>query len=140
MEADAAFFAAAAGMLRKNDRAGVEPGVTAEQAVKQFMSKDLAAGEIVDVLALAGDDRPNLSVLSDQFLDTLGGAGSPRTTCAGGSLERLVADEVRVQERQNPLQAASRAATASRGAPRRRGRTPASSGSRCMRPAIPTPR
>ena len=33
------------------------------------MSEGLAAGEVVDVLGLADEDRPEISVLSDEFLD-----------------------------------------------------------------------
>ena len=46
----------------------------AEQAVKQFFSDGLAAGEVVDVFGLADKDRPEISVLSDEFLDNIGSA------------------------------------------------------------------
>jgi type I restriction enzyme R subunit len=98
------FFAAAAGIIRKIERTGVDPSANAEQAVKQFFSEGLAAGEVIDVVALAGEDRPNLSVLSDDFLDTLG-QRVPQENLRKRLLEKLLADEIVIRERQNPMQA-----------------------------------
>ncbi len=103
-QTDAVFFAAAAGIIRKTERIGVDPSANAEQAVKQFFSEGLAAAEVIDVLALAGDDRPNLSVLSDDFLDTLG-QRVPQENLRKRLLEKLLADEIVIRERQNPMQA-----------------------------------
>ena len=50
----------------------------AEQAVRQFLSEGLAAGEVVDVFGLADKDRPEISVLSDDFLDSIGAQTGPR--------------------------------------------------------------
>ena len=43
----------------------------AEQAIRQFMSEGLAAGDIVETLQIAEQDRPDISVLSDEFLDSI---------------------------------------------------------------------
>jgi type I restriction enzyme, R subunit len=59
---------------------------------------------VIDVLALAGEDRPNLSVLSDDFLDTLG-QRVPQENLRKRLLEKLLADEIVIRERQNPMQA-----------------------------------
>jgi hypothetical protein len=50
-----------------------------ERAVSQFVSEGLAAGEVIDVFELAGEDRPRISVLSDGFLDKITTGTSPIT-------------------------------------------------------------
>ena len=47
------------------------PSREATRAVEQFFSDGLAGGEIVDVFAIASEDRPEISVLSDEFLDDI---------------------------------------------------------------------
>ena len=70
------FFAATAKMLRAFhvDEGGRAGGASREarRAVEQFFSDGLAGGEIVDVFDIAGDQRPEISVLSDAFLDDIG--------------------------------------------------------------------
>jgi type I restriction enzyme R subunit len=57
--------------LRKITGQNGQASPAAEQAVRQFMSEGLAAGEIFDVLAATDRDRPEISVLSDEFLDSI---------------------------------------------------------------------
>jgi len=46
-----------------------------EQALKQLYSEGLAAGEVVDVYELIGESRPEISILSDAFLEKLAHSG-----------------------------------------------------------------
>jgi type I restriction enzyme, R subunit len=102
------FFATVAKVLRM---ALIEEGTTsgpasaqAEQAVKQFFSEGLGAGEIVDVFEIAGADRPEISVLSDEFLDNIGTRVSqPELQVA--LLRKLLKNEVSVRLRANQTQA-----------------------------------
>lgn len=68
---EAGFFNRLAAEVRKITVPDWQASKQAEQAVRQFMSEGLAAGEIVDVFGLADKDRPELSVLSDEFLNSL---------------------------------------------------------------------
>jgi len=69
------FFATVAKVLRlalaKESADGAAPSPQAEQAVKQFFSGGLAGGEIIDIFEVAGQQRPEISVLSDDFLDNI---------------------------------------------------------------------
>jgi type I restriction enzyme R subunit len=70
------FFATVAKVLRSalvddDQTTGGGPSREARRAVEQFFSEGLAGGEIVDVFAIAGEDRPEISVLSDEFLDDI---------------------------------------------------------------------
>jgi type I restriction enzyme R subunit len=71
MTDDAAFFADVARSVRKYTAPEGEASDETKQAVKQFFSEGLAAGEVVDIFGLSGDERPEISVLSDEFLDSL---------------------------------------------------------------------
>lgn len=101
---DAAFFAAVAGALRKVGPSSGDPSPEAEQAVKQFFSEGLAAGEIVDVFELAGEERPEISILSDDFLEKV--AGTKNENLGVAVLRRLLDNEIRVRTKKNALQAA----------------------------------
>ena len=70
------FFAIVAKTLRlamedEAEETGAAPTEDSRRAVEQLFSEGLAGGEIVDVFAMAGENRPELSVLSDEFLDQI---------------------------------------------------------------------
>ena len=80
------------------------PSKDAEQAVKQFFSEGLGGGEILDVFAIAGQERPEISVLSDDFLDNIGTkVAKPELQVA--LLKKLLNGEVRARLRTNQTQA-----------------------------------
>ncbi|MCW3000651.1 MAG: type site-specific deoxyribonuclease, HsdR family [Solirubrobacterales bacterium] len=75
----------------------------ARRAVEQFFSEGLAGGEIVNVFEIAGEDRPELSVLSDEFLDDIGSKlKKPELQVA--LLKKLLAGEIRTRLRANQTQ------------------------------------
>ncbi len=98
------FFNQLGGALRKITAPSDQASKEAEQAVRQFFSEGLAAGEVLDVLAIADKDRPELSVLSDEFLDSIT-ERSERPNIQVRLLEKLLKDEVRAQVRRNAIQA-----------------------------------
>lgn len=98
------FFNRLAAEVRNIALPDAQASTEAEQAVRQFMSEGLAAGEVVDVLGLADKDRPELSVLSDEFLDTLPGRTEHRNVQVR-LLERLLQDEIKSRMRSNRIQA-----------------------------------
>jgi type I restriction enzyme R subunit len=93
----------AAAVVKLNQPEGAVSPET-EQAVKQFVSEGLSAGEVVDVFELAGAARPEISILSDEFLDKVTRA---ITQPAFGVqlLKRILEDEIRVRNRSNQMQA-----------------------------------
>lgn len=76
----------------------------AEQAVKQFVSEGLTAGEVLDVFELAGEARPEISILSDEFLDKIT-RGLNEPALATQILKKILTDEIRVRSRANAMQA-----------------------------------
>jgi type I restriction enzyme R subunit len=98
------FLKAVAAEVRKIATPTPHASPAAEQAVRQFMSEGLAAGEIADVLAIAGDERPDISVLSDEFLDRIT-AETEHPNIHLRLLEKLLKGEVRSRSRVNRTQA-----------------------------------
>jgi len=90
--------------VRKISVADTQASQEAEQAVRQFMSEGLAAGEIVDVFGLAAKERPELSVLSDEFLDSLT-AQPEHQNAQMRLLQKLLDDEIKGRMRSNRIQA-----------------------------------
>jgi type I restriction enzyme, R subunit len=105
VERDAEFFDAMAREVRAYATPEHQASPEAEQVIKQFISTGLAAGEIVDVLALSGKERPEVSVLSDDFLDEVTRKVTERPNLAVQAIRKLLNEEVRVQMRTNHLQA-----------------------------------
>lgn len=104
VEDDAVFFADVAATIRKHAKPQDQASPLAEQAVRQFFSQGLGAGEVVDVLQLAGHARPEVSVLSDAFLDDITHKiQQPELQIA--LLRKLLNDEIRSRGYQNSLQA-----------------------------------
>jgi type I restriction enzyme R subunit len=105
MRPDAAFFADVAGAVKKTVVPADQASGAAEQAVKQFFSEGLAAGEVIDVFALAGVERPELSVLSDEFLESIADR-VPNEGLGIALLRRLLDDQISVRRGRNQIQAA----------------------------------
>jgi type I restriction enzyme R subunit len=78
-------------------------GVELETAIGQLVNEAISADEVVDVYKLAGIETPELSILSDEFLDGLSTKEKPNLQM--GLLRRLLADQIRTVQRTNLVQA-----------------------------------
>jgi type I restriction enzyme, R subunit len=77
--------------------------VELETAIGQLVDEAVAADEVVDVYKLAGIDTPELSILSDEFLDGLTTKDKPSLQM--GLLRRLLSDQIKTVQRTNIVQA-----------------------------------
>ena len=82
---------------------GGSGAVEIDTAISQLVNEAVAADEVVDIYKLAGIDTPDLSVLSNEFLDSL--AGKDRPNLQMGLLQRLINDKIRSVQRTNIVQA-----------------------------------
>ena len=90
--------------LTERARAQNERGSwTAEQRVKQLLSRAVVSDGILDVFAAAGLETPNVSVLSEEFL--AGVRAVPERNLAIEALRRLLADAISGRERTNIVEA-----------------------------------
>jgi type I restriction enzyme R subunit len=101
---DVSFFQHARTALAKR----IGPGKSSEDldhAVRQLVSKAVAPGEIVDIFTAAGLQKPDISVLSDEFLAEV--RGMPHRNLAVEVLRKLLTEEIRVRKKRHLVQARS---------------------------------
>jgi type I restriction enzyme, R subunit len=71
-------------------------------AIRQIVDRAIAPAGVVDIFEAAGLDRPNLSILSEEFLAEV--RGMERKNLAVEALNRLLNDEVRARFATNAVQ------------------------------------
>jgi type I restriction enzyme R subunit len=74
-----------------------------DTAIAQLVSAAVAADEVIDVYAAAGMERPDLSILSDTFLEGL--TKSDRPNLQAELLKKLINDKIRSLRRSNVVEA-----------------------------------
>jgi type I restriction enzyme R subunit len=80
-----------------------KPQEDLDQAVRQLVSKAITADdEIIDVFSAAGLKRPDISILSDEFLAEV--RGLKHKNVAAELLEKLLKDEIKTRARRNVVQ------------------------------------
>jgi type I restriction enzyme R subunit len=77
--------------------------VEIDTAIGQLVNEAVAADEVIDIYKLAGVESPELSILSDEFLDSLLHKEKPNLQL--GLLRRLINDQIRTVHRTNIVQA-----------------------------------
>lgn len=76
--------------------------VEIDTAIGQLVNEAVTADEVVDIYKLAGVDTPELSILSDEFLDSLAHKDKPNLQM--GLLRRLISDQIKTISRTNIVQ------------------------------------
>ncbi len=74
-----------------------------EAAVRQLISRAVSSTEVVDIFAAAGLDKPDISILSDEFLAEV--RELPQRNLALELLKKLLNDEIRTRMHKNVVQA-----------------------------------
>lgn len=74
-----------------------------EYEIEQLVSKSVISEEIVDILAAVGLNRPDISILSDEFLEEV--RGLPQKNLALELLRRLLDGRIKAISRKNVVQA-----------------------------------
>ena len=76
-----------------------------DTAIRQLVSRAVSSDEVVDIFAAAGLRKPDISILSDDFLAEV--KQLPQRNLAVELLRKLLNDEIRTQSRKNVVQARS---------------------------------
>ena len=76
-----------------------------DAAVRQIISRSVASDEVIDIFAAAGLDRPDISILSDEFLAEV--RDMPQRNLALEVLRKLLSDEIKARSRKNLVQSRS---------------------------------
>jgi len=76
-----------------------------ESAIRQLVSRAVYSTEVVDIFAAAGLEKPDISILSDEFLAEV--QRLPQRNLALELLKKLINDEIRTRLRKNVVLARS---------------------------------
>jgi type I restriction enzyme R subunit len=102
---DVAFFQAIQAVLAKRAPGDARPEEDIEHAVRQIISRAVAPEGVIDIFAAAGLAKPDISILSEEFLAEV--RGMPQRNLAVELLEKLLKGELATRRRKNVVQARS---------------------------------
>ncbi|MBD2387821.1 type I restriction endonuclease subunit R [Cylindrospermum sp. FACHB-282] len=98
------FQAIKASMVKHTTINGKSPE-DVDAAVRQIVSKAIASDQVIDIFASAGLNKPNIAVLSDEFLEEV--RGLPYRNVALEALQKLINDQIKASSRKNLIQSRS---------------------------------
>ena len=102
---DVAFFQAVQSALAKRAAGTGKPEEDLNHAVRQLVSRAVASEGVIDIFAAAGLEKPDISILSDEFLAEV--RGLPQRNLAVELLRKLLTGELSTRRRKNVVQARS---------------------------------
>jgi len=102
---DVGFFQAVRSVLAKSTPGDRRSDEELNFAIRQIISRAVVSDEVVDIFAAAGLKKPDISILSDEFLADV--RGMPRRNLAVELLQKLLKGEIRTRSKRNVVQARS---------------------------------
>ena len=103
IKAEVGFFQAVSARLTKFDREGSgKSGAEVETAIRQIVDKAVVVDGVIDIFDAAGIRKPDISILSDEFLEEI--QGMKRKNLALELLKKILNDELRTRTRKNLAQ------------------------------------
>ncbi len=100
---DVSFFQALQAALNKHGGRSEKTPEQIDAAIRQLVSKAITTeGQVIDVFTAAGLPKPDISILSDQFLAEV--RGLKHKNVAAELLEKLLKDELKVRSKRNLVQ------------------------------------
>ena len=102
---DVGLFQAVRVALSKRAVGEARPEEELDLAVRQIISRAVASEGVMDIFSAAGLDKPDISVLSDEFLAEV--RDMPHRNLAVELLQKLLKGEVALRRRKNVVQARS---------------------------------
>jgi type I restriction enzyme, R subunit len=96
------FFQAIKAVLAKNDTKTKKTKAEVDMAIQQIVSRSVISTEIVDVLQAVGLESPDISILSDEFLEEI--QGLEQKNLALEALRKLINGQVRSRLKTNVVE------------------------------------
>ncbi len=97
-----AFFQAIKARLVKFEpRDGSKSDAEIETAIKQIIDKAIVSDGVIDIFDAAGIEKPDISVLSDKFLEEV--KGMRRKNLALELLKKIILDQIKIRANQNHI-------------------------------------
>ena len=102
---EVAFFQTVRAGLAKRASGDARPEEELDHAVRQIVSRAVASEGVIDIFSAVGLDKPDISVLSDEFLAEV--RDMPQRNLAVELLQKLLKGELAARRRKNVVQARS---------------------------------
>ncbi len=102
---DVGFFQAVRAVLTKSAPGERKTDEELDHAIRQIISRAVVSDEVVDIFAAAGLKKPDISILSDEFLAEV--RDMPQKNLAVELLHKLLAGEIRTRAKRNVVQGRS---------------------------------
>ncbi len=102
---EVAFFQAMRAVLAKRAEGSARTEEDLDHAVRQIVSRSVASQGVLDIFATAGLDKPDISILSEDFLAEV--RDMPQRNLAVELLQKLLKGEVAARRQKNVVQARS---------------------------------
>ncbi len=102
---DVAFFQAVQAVLAKRAPGDARSEEDLDHAVRQIISRAVSPDGVIDIFEAAGLEKPDISILSDEFLAEV--RGMPQRNLAVELLQKLLQGELKTRRRKNVVQARS---------------------------------
>ena len=102
---DVGFFQAVRAVLAKNTPGEQQSDEDLNHAIRQIISQAVASDGVIDIFAAAGLKKPDLSILSDEFLSEV--RDMPQRNLAVELLQKLLKGEIKNRARRNVVQGRS---------------------------------
>ena len=99
------FFQAVKAVLSKSVPGDRRSPDDIDHAIRQIVSRAVASDEVLDIFAAAGLKKPDISILSDDFLAEV--RGMPQRNLAVEMLRKLLLGEIKTRTQKNIVQARS---------------------------------
>jgi type I restriction enzyme, R subunit len=102
---DVGFFQAVRSVLAKSLAGERKTDEELEHAIRQIISNAVTSDGVIDIFAAAGLKKPDISILSDEFLAEV--RGMPQRNLAVELLQKLLRGEIRNRAKRNVVQGRS---------------------------------
>jgi type I restriction enzyme R subunit len=102
---DVGFFQAVRSVMAKSAPGEQKTDEELDYAIRQIISQAVASDQVLDIFAAAGLKKPDISILSDEFLAEV--RGMPQRNLAVELLQKLLKGEIKTRSRHNVVQARS---------------------------------
>ena len=102
---DVGFFQAVRAVLAKNLPGERKSDEELEHAIRQIISRAVTSDGVIDIFAAAGLKKPDISILSDEFLAEV--RGMPQRNLAVELLQKLLRGEIKNRAKRNVVQGRS---------------------------------
>ncbi|HKZ01558.1 MAG TPA: DUF3387 domain-containing protein, partial [Pyrinomonadaceae bacterium] len=99
---DVGFFQAVRAVIAKTSSDRQKKTEDVNFALRQILSRAVASDEVLDIFAAAGLKKPDISILSEEFLAEV--RGMPQKNLAVELLRKLLNNEIKTRKRKNVLQ------------------------------------